>query len=140
MPCVTVSRVTGWRETNNAAAVAAELGHESSVRTPTGPTAATPIGEMAERRGHSATSTSRSPITRPGSKIADGSRPSGCAAARRRRRDQPLVRDVAPPPGIEVDITEDGTLDQEPKAILAELDVVVASVHSKLRAWTPRRG
>jgi putative hydrolase len=34
--------------------------------------------------------------------------------------------------GIEVDIFEDGGLDQEP-ALLAELDVVVASVHSKLR-------
>ncbi len=35
--------------------------------------------------------------------------------------------------GIEVDILEDGTLDQEPD-LLAELDVVVASVHSKLRS------
>ena len=34
--------------------------------------------------------------------------------------------------GIECDINLDGTLDQEP-ALLAELDVVVASVHSKLR-------
>ncbi len=34
--------------------------------------------------------------------------------------------------GIEVDITEDGSLDQEPE-LLAELDVVVASVHSQLR-------
>ena len=34
--------------------------------------------------------------------------------------------------GIEVDINEDGTLDQEP-GLLAELDLVVASVHSKLR-------
>jgi histidinol phosphatase-like PHP family hydrolase len=34
--------------------------------------------------------------------------------------------------GIEVDILEDGTLDQDP-GLLAELDVVVASVHSKLR-------
>jgi putative hydrolase len=34
--------------------------------------------------------------------------------------------------GIEVDILEDGTLDQEDE-LLAELDVVVASVHSKLR-------
>jgi putative hydrolase len=34
--------------------------------------------------------------------------------------------------GIECDINEDGTLDQEP-AMLARLDVVVASVHSKLR-------
>jgi histidinol phosphatase-like PHP family hydrolase len=37
--------------------------------------------------------------------------------------------------GIEVDILDDGALDQEP-ALLAELDVVVASVHSKLRMPT----
>lgn len=35
--------------------------------------------------------------------------------------------------GIEVDILEDGTLDQEPE-LLDELDIVVASVHSKLRS------
>ncbi len=35
--------------------------------------------------------------------------------------------------GIEVDINEDGTLDQEPE-LLDQLDVVVASVHSALRA------
>jgi putative hydrolase len=34
--------------------------------------------------------------------------------------------------GIEVDILEDGQIDQEPE-LLAQLDVVVASVHSKLR-------
>ena len=34
--------------------------------------------------------------------------------------------------GIEVDILDDGSLDQDPD-LLAELDVVVASVHSKLR-------
>jgi putative hydrolase len=43
--------------------------------------------------------------------------------------------------GIEVDINEDGTLDQSPE-LLADLDVVVASVHSKLRMpsqdMTPR--
>src|SRR5580700_3525717 len=43
--------------------------------------------------------------------------------------------------GIEVDILEDGGLDQEPD-MLAQLDVVVASVHSKLRMpqaeMTPR--
>ncbi|MEQ7005921.1 PHP domain-containing protein [Actinopolymorpha sp. B17G11] len=43
--------------------------------------------------------------------------------------------------GIEVDINEDGSLDQEPD-LLAELDIVVASVHSKLRMpateMTPR--
>ncbi len=35
--------------------------------------------------------------------------------------------------GIEVDILEDGSLDQEDK-LLAEMEVVVSSVHSKLRA------
>jgi putative hydrolase len=43
--------------------------------------------------------------------------------------------------GIEVDILDDGSLDQEP-ALLAELDLVVASVHSELRMpaaeMTPR--
>ncbi len=43
--------------------------------------------------------------------------------------------------GIEVDILDDGSLDQEPD-LLAQLDVVVASVHSKLRMpaaeMTPR--
>jgi putative hydrolase len=34
--------------------------------------------------------------------------------------------------GIEVDILDDGSLDQEPE-LLARLDIVVASVHSKLR-------
>ena len=34
--------------------------------------------------------------------------------------------------GIEVDILEDGSLDQDP-ALLARLDIVVASVHSKLK-------
>ena len=38
--------------------------------------------------------------------------------------------------GIEVDILEDGSLDQEPE-LLAQLDVVVASVHSALRMPGP---
>jgi len=38
--------------------------------------------------------------------------------------------------GIEVDILDDGRLDQEPD-LLARLDVVVASVHSKLRMAAP---
>jgi len=38
--------------------------------------------------------------------------------------------------GIEVDILEDGSLDQE-DALLEQLDVVVASVHSKLRMEAP---
>jgi histidinol phosphatase-like PHP family hydrolase len=46
-----------------------------------------------------------------------------------------LNRELAPfrvLTGIEVDILDDGSLDQDPE-LLAELDVVVASVHSKLR-------
>jgi putative hydrolase len=39
--------------------------------------------------------------------------------------------------GIEVDINEDGSLDQE-DALLERLDVVVGSVHSKLRDESPR--
>jgi putative hydrolase len=39
--------------------------------------------------------------------------------------------------GIEVDILEDGSLDQD-EALLARLDVVVASVHSKLRMESPQ--
>jgi putative hydrolase len=38
--------------------------------------------------------------------------------------------------GIEVDILEDGSLDQDPE-LLGQLDVVVASVHSKLRMDGP---
>jgi len=38
--------------------------------------------------------------------------------------------------GIEVDILEDGSLDQD-EALLAQLDVVVASVHSKLKMEGP---
>jgi putative hydrolase len=59
--------------------------------------------------------------------------------AERLRRQLEVVRalndDLAPfriLTGIEVDILEDGALDQE-ESLLAELDVVVASVHSKLR-------
>jgi putative hydrolase len=55
-----------------------------------------------------------------------------------------LNRELAPfriLTGIEVDILDDGALDQEPE-LLAELDVVVGSVHSKLRMpaeeMTPR--
>lgn len=47
-----------------------------------------------------------------------------------------LNRELAPfriLTGIEVDILDDGSLDQDPE-LLAELDVVVASVHSHLRA------
>ena len=60
--------------------------------------------------------------------------------AERLRQQMALVADLRPAlapfeilQGIEVDILEDGQLDQEP-GLLRELDVVVASVHSKLRS------
>lgn len=58
-------------------------------------------------------------------------------SAERLREQIPLVRAESGDgftllAGIEVDILEDGTLDQE-DALLGELDIVVASVHSKLR-------
>lgn len=58
-------------------------------------------------------------------------------SAERLREQIPLVRaesrdEFTMLAGIEVDILEDGALDQDPE-LLAELDIVVASVHSKLR-------
>lgn len=58
-------------------------------------------------------------------------------SAERLRTQIPLVRAESTETftmlaGIEVDILEDGALDQVPE-LLAELDIVVASVHSKLR-------
>lgn len=58
-------------------------------------------------------------------------------SAERLREQIPLVRGQSGDgltvlAGIEVDILEDGALDQHPE-LLAELDIVVASVHSKLR-------
>lgn len=63
---------------------------------------------------------------------------NGLSAARLRAQVEQVAalnRAVAPfrvLTGIEVDVLDDGTLDQDP-ALLDELDVVVASVHSKLR-------
>ena len=63
-------------------------------------------------------------------------RPSAAAAAGAARPDRgaelALGAGFRVLTGIEVDINEDGSLDQDPE-LLAELDVVVASVHSKLR-------
>ncbi|UNK72151.1 PHP domain-containing protein [Microbacterium sp. H1-D42] len=58
-------------------------------------------------------------------------------SAERLREQLPLVRaqsgyGLTVLAGIEVDILEDGALDQTPE-LLGELDIVVASVHSKLR-------
>ena len=63
---------------------------------------------------------------------------SGLSAERLRRQLEEVARlnvELAPfriLTGIEVDINEDGSLDQE-DALLDRLDIVVASVHSKLR-------
>ena len=101
--------------------------------TPTGPTAARPSRRWPARPSSSATSTSRSRTTRPSSPSRTASRPTGCV----KQLDvvAELNEELAPfriLTGIEVDILEDGALDQE-RDLLAELDVVVASVHSKLR-------
>jgi putative hydrolase len=83
--------------------------------------------------------------------VANGLSPERLAAqldqvaALNRRLAEEAAAGAAPPfrvlTGIEVDILEDGSLDQEP-ALLERLDVVVASVHSKLRMpageMTPR--
>jgi putative hydrolase len=69
---------------------------------------------------------------------ADAAEGAGTAA-------DPTTSPARPPfrilTGIECDILDDGTLDQEPE-LLAQLDLVVASVHSKLRMpaaeMTPR--
>ena len=52
------------------------------------------------------------------------------------RRAQRRARPFRILTGIEVDILEDGSLDQD-EELLAQLDVVVASVHSKLRMDAP---
>lgn len=91
----------------------------------------TPIGVMADAAralGHEYLAiTDHSPRLR----VARG------LSAERLREQLPLVRaesgdGLAMLAGIEVDILEDGELDQD-AALLAELDVVVASVHSNLR-------
>ncbi|MEV6845259.1 PHP domain-containing protein [Actinoplanes sp. NPDC051411] len=75
----------------------------------------------------------------PTLKVANGLTP----ARLRRQLDQVARLNDALPDGfrvltgIEVDILADGSLDQE-DALLARLDVVVGSVHSKLRDESPR--
>ncbi len=81
----------------------------------------------------SATSTSCSPTTRPGSPSPTASTASACS----QQLDEidALNEELAPfriLTGMEVDILEDGALDQDVD-LLERLDVVVASVHSKLR-------
>ena len=87
----------------------------------------------------SATSTWCSPTTRPGSPSPTASTASGCAT----QLDEiaALNEELAPfriLTGMEVDILEDGALDQD-EDLLDRLDVVVASVHSKLRMPSARR-
>ena len=91
----------------------------------------TPIAVMADAAralGHSYLAiTDHSPRLR----VARGLSPE------RLREQLPLVRAESTDTftmltGIEVDILEDGSLDQEP-GLLGEVDIVVASVHSKLR-------
>ena len=92
-----------------------------------------PIEEMAATAATSDTSTPFSPTTRRGSRWRTGSPRTGCGEQLDVVAD---VNDRLAPfrllTGIEVDINEDGSLDQEPE-LLDRLDVVVASVHSKLR-------
>ncbi|MFB2580369.1 PHP domain-containing protein [Herbiconiux sp. P15] len=76
----------------------------------------------------------------PHLKIAHGLTPERLAeqldevgALQKREESRPATERVHLLSGIEVDILDDGSLDQEPE-LLDRLDVVVASVHSKLRA------
>ena len=78
----------------------------------------------------------------PRLRVANGLvRRAAAEAARCRRRGQRAPRAGGARftllKGIEVDILDDGSLDQT-EEMLAQLDVRVASVHSKLR-WTPPR-
>ena len=109
----------------------------TATATRTGPTGAARSPRWPRRPGPSATSTSSSPTTARASPSPTGLTPSGsgssstCVAG--------LNEQLAPfriLTGIEVDILEDGSLDQD-HDLLAELDVVVASVHSKLRMESP---
>ena len=106
----------------------------TSTCTPTGPTAAPPSRQMARKAaelGHdyiALTDHSPSLTHRPRPRRRAAARPSSSWCAN-------LNEELAPfriLTGIEVDILDDGRLDQDDD-LLAELDVVVASVHSKLR-------
>ena len=105
-------------------------------RTPTGPTAARRSRRWRSPRSSSATTTSCSPTTRRGCTVANG------LSVERLTRQLGVVDAVNEHlaaeqgftllKGIEVDILDDGCLDQTDE-MLARLDVRVASVHSKLR-------
>ena len=101
--------------------------------TPRHPTGKTPSRKWARPPARSATNTSRLPTTRKPS-------PSPTAWTRRRtlaqikkiRAAQERVPGIRLLAGIEVDILKDGTLDLD-NEVLAQLDVVVASVHSYMK-------
>ena len=112
------------------------------LRTRCGPTAAVRSSRWRMLRVRWVTSTSSRPITPPTSPLPTDSRLS--ASCRQLEEIEGVNGHLAAeaeagaPPfrvlsGIEVDINEDGTLDQTPD-VLGALDVVVASVHSKLRS------
>ena len=82
-------------------------------------------------RGTPATSTWRSPTTRRASASATTSRPSGCAS-RSSGSAPPRSTGSSCSAGSEVNILPDGSLDYEDD-VLAELDWVIASVHSSFR-------
>ena len=92
------------------------------------------IEAMAATAIASATSTWCSPTTRPASPSPTASTGSGCS--QQLAIDRPTLNESSAPfrilTGMEVDILEDGSLDLADD-LLARLDVVVASVHSKLR-------
>ena len=129
-------RPTTWSSTRRRRSSSARCAG-TATPTPTGPTAGAPSARWPRRPASWATSTWCSPTTAPASRWRTGSTPSGCApsstwwpSSTRSWRPFRILT------GIEVDILEDGALDQE-LDLLAELDVVVASVHSKLRMEAP---
>ena len=100
----------------------------------TGRTAAAPIADMAAAARAGPSSTWPSPTTARGLTVANGLSADDLrrqldVVGRRKQGDLAPFRLLT---GIEVDILDDGSLDQEPE-LLTRLDVVVASAHSKLR-------
>ncbi len=112
----------GGSPIEHMACAARDLGHEWMVLTDHSPRLKVARGLTAERL-RAQLDVVRELNERLGAEAAQGERPFRVLT------------------GIECDINEDGTLDQEPE-LLAELDLVVASVHSKLRMdsadMTPR--
>ena len=110
----------------------------TATATRTGPTGAARSARWRRRPRPSGTTTSLSPTTARGSRWRTGSNAE--RLVRQLEVVAELNEELAPfriLTGIEVDILEDGSLDQD-EALLAQLDVVVASVHSKLRMESPQ--